>query len=110
MGDNFVLHGKLAAGNDLTACAGFEVDDDRCFQIESEARVGFSDDDHDLGLPHVGQRQGCEFAAGNPYLIVGDKPAWADNGQRDIAAGRETVGDTTTLEDYTVLAKLRDDE
>ncbi|NBT12390.1 MAG: acetate--CoA ligase [Planctomycetia bacterium] len=29
---------------------------------------------------------------------------------RDIAAGRETVGDTTTLEDYTVLAKLQDDE
>ncbi len=29
---------------------------------------------------------------------------------RDIAAGRETVGDTTTLEDYTVLAKLRGDE
>jgi acetyl-CoA synthetase len=29
---------------------------------------------------------------------------------RDIAAGRETVGDTTTLEDYTVLAKLRDEE
>ena len=26
---------------------------------------------------------------------------------RDIAAGSETVGDTTTLEDYTVLAKLR---
>ncbi len=26
---------------------------------------------------------------------------------RDIAAGRETVQDTTTLEDYTVLAKLR---
>ena len=26
---------------------------------------------------------------------------------RDVAAGRETVGDTTTLEDYTVLAKLR---
>jgi len=26
---------------------------------------------------------------------------------RDIAAGKETVGDTTTLEDYTVLAKLR---
>ncbi len=29
---------------------------------------------------------------------------------RDIAAGRETAGDTTTLEDYTVLAKLRDEE
>jgi acetyl-CoA synthetase len=29
---------------------------------------------------------------------------------RDVAAGRETVGDTTTLEDYTVLAKLRDDD
>jgi len=29
---------------------------------------------------------------------------------RDIAAGRETVGDTTTLEDYSVLAKLRSDE
>ncbi|MCP4004340.1 MAG: acetate--CoA ligase [bacterium] len=29
---------------------------------------------------------------------------------RDIAAGRETAGDTTTLEDYSVLAKLRDDD
>jgi acetyl-CoA synthetase len=26
---------------------------------------------------------------------------------RDIATGKETVGDTTTLEDYSVLAKLR---
>ncbi len=29
---------------------------------------------------------------------------------RDIAAGRETAGDTTTLEDYSVLVKLRQDE
>jgi len=29
---------------------------------------------------------------------------------RDIAAGRETVGDTTTLEDYTVLANLRSND
>ena len=29
---------------------------------------------------------------------------------RDIAAGRETVGDTTTLEDYSVLAKLRKED
>ena len=29
---------------------------------------------------------------------------------RDIAAGRETVGDTSTLEDYSVLAKLRGEE
>jgi acetyl-CoA synthetase len=29
---------------------------------------------------------------------------------RDIAAGRQTVGDTTTLEDYSVLAKLRTEE
>lgn len=29
---------------------------------------------------------------------------------RDIASGRETVGDTSTLEDYSVLARLRDDE
>jgi acetyl-CoA synthetase len=29
---------------------------------------------------------------------------------RDIAAGRETTSDTTTLEDYSVLAKLREDE
>ena len=29
---------------------------------------------------------------------------------RDIAAGRETLGDTTTLEDYSVLATLRGDE
>jgi acetyl-CoA synthetase len=29
---------------------------------------------------------------------------------RDIAEGKATVGDTTTLEDYSVLAKLRGDE
>ena len=29
---------------------------------------------------------------------------------RDIAAGKQTVGDTTTLEDYSVLARLRQDE
>ena len=29
---------------------------------------------------------------------------------RDIASGKETIGDTTTLEDYSVLAKLRNDE
>jgi acetyl-CoA synthetase len=29
---------------------------------------------------------------------------------RDIAAGRETVGDTTTLEDYSVLSRLRSEE
>lgn len=29
---------------------------------------------------------------------------------KDIASGKETVGDTTTLEDYSVLAKLRSDE
>ena len=29
---------------------------------------------------------------------------------RDIAAGRQTVGDTTTLEDFSVLARLRTDD
>jgi acetyl-CoA synthetase len=29
---------------------------------------------------------------------------------RDIAAGKESAGDTTTLEDYAVIAKLRGDE
>ena len=29
---------------------------------------------------------------------------------RDIAAGKESIGDTTTLEDYSVLAKIRGDE
>jgi acetyl-CoA synthetase len=29
---------------------------------------------------------------------------------RDIAAGKEAAGDTSTLEDYSVLAKLRSDE
>src|SRR5216110_2521059 len=29
---------------------------------------------------------------------------------RDIAAGKETAGDTTTLEDYSVLARLREEE
>ena len=28
---------------------------------------------------------------------------------RDIAAGKESAGDTTTLEDFSVLAKLRED-
>jgi acetyl-CoA synthetase len=29
---------------------------------------------------------------------------------RDIAAGKQTTGDTTTLEDFSILAKLREDE
>ncbi|MCX8071687.1 MAG: acetate--CoA ligase [Candidatus Binatia bacterium] len=29
---------------------------------------------------------------------------------RDIAAGKETLGDTTTLEDFSVLARLREEE
>jgi acetyl-CoA synthetase len=29
---------------------------------------------------------------------------------RDIAAGRQSTGDTTTLEDYSILAKLREEE
>ena len=29
---------------------------------------------------------------------------------RDLASGKGTVGDTTTLEDYSVLAKLRESE
>ncbi|MBI3829397.1 MAG: acetate--CoA ligase [Planctomycetes bacterium] len=29
---------------------------------------------------------------------------------RDIASGKEQIGDTTTLEDYSILAKLRSDE
>jgi len=29
---------------------------------------------------------------------------------RDIASGSQTIGDITTLEDYSVLAKLREDE
>jgi acetyl-CoA synthetase len=29
---------------------------------------------------------------------------------RDIASGKQTVGDTSTLEDYSVLAKLREAE
>ena len=29
---------------------------------------------------------------------------------RDIASGKETVGDTSTLEDYSVLAGLRESD
>ena len=29
---------------------------------------------------------------------------------RDIASGKQTTGDTTTLEDYTVLGKLREED
>jgi len=40
--------------------------------------------------------------SGDP-IKVGGRPL-------DIAAGKETLGDTTTLEDLSVLAKLREDE
>jgi acetyl-CoA synthetase len=29
---------------------------------------------------------------------------------RDVAAGQDPSGDTTTLEDYSVLAKLREED
>jgi acetyl-CoA synthetase len=29
---------------------------------------------------------------------------------KDVAAGRESLGDTSTLEDFNVLAKLREEE
>jgi acetyl-CoA synthetase len=29
---------------------------------------------------------------------------------RDIASGKQTTGDTSTLEDYTVLSKLRQED
>ena len=29
---------------------------------------------------------------------------------RDLASGKATIGDTTTLEDFSVLAKLREEE
>ncbi|MBW1844582.1 MAG: hypothetical protein JRJ05_09600, partial [Deltaproteobacteria bacterium] len=29
---------------------------------------------------------------------------------RDIASGKETVGDTSTLEDFSVIAKLRESD
>ncbi len=29
---------------------------------------------------------------------------------RDVASGKESTGDTTTLEDFSVLARLREDE
>ena len=31
-------------------------------------------------------------------------------GLRDIVSGRESTGDTTTLEDYSILAGLREEE
>jgi hypothetical protein len=34
----------------------------------------------------------------------------ASGGPCDIASGKQTTGDTTTLEDYNVLAKLREEE
>jgi superfamily II DNA helicase RecQ len=39
-----------------------------------------------------------------PYVIFHDTVL------RDIAAGKESTGDTTTLEDFSVLAKIRGDE
>ena len=51
MGGEFELQRKLAARNDLTARAGFEVDDDWRLQIEREGSAVLPDDEHDLGLP-----------------------------------------------------------
>ena len=42
-----------------------------------------------------------------PVRGVSDRHAIMRRLLRDIAAGKESVGDTTTLEDYSVLARLR---
>ncbi|MCC7474465.1 MAG: acetate--CoA ligase [Pirellulales bacterium] len=55
----------------------------------------------------VGQPDDVRFAAALPKTRSGKIMRRL---LRDIAAGKETVGDTTTLEDYTVLATLRGDE
>jgi len=64
------------------------------------------------GRDHVVAR-----SSGGEFLIlidglkgVAESKTIAERLLKDIAAGKESVGDTTTLEDYSVLAKLKENE
>lgn len=52
----------------------------------------------------------CEPLELSPYHLVERLGKIMRRLLRDIAAGKETTGDTTTLEDYSVLATLREKE
>ena len=86
MADKFISHRKVAARNDLTACAGFNVDNDWCLQVEGE-RFGMPGDNHQkLSVAEVPHCQRTQLTAGDPHLIVGHESPGADNRQSDIAA------------------------
>ena len=54
----------------------------------------------------VGVAEGAFY----PALSLTSNFGFASKHLRDIASGRQTTGDTTTLEDYSVLARLREEE
>jgi len=76
--------------------------------------IDASDEMHAELTAHVGEKLG-RFARPKQLRFADALPK-TRSGKimrrllRDIAAGREVVGDTTTLEDLTVLAQLRGDE
>ena len=76
--------------------------------------IDTSDEMHAELTAHVGEKLG-RFARPKQLRFADALPK-TRSGKimrrllRDIAAGREVVGDTTTLEDLTVLAQLRGDE
>jgi len=85
-----------------------------CGIIVGRFQVGALHDGHVELINHVRQTIGAlatpdriQFAAALPKTRSGKIMRRL---LRDIAAGRESVGDTSTLEDLNVLAKLREDD
>ena len=82
--------------------------------VTLRAGIETSSQMHDELVAHVGETLG-RFARPKQLKFADALPK-TRSGKimrrllRDIAAGREVVGDTTTLEDLTVLASLRSDE
>ena len=73
--------------------------------------IFISEDAHMIMPYHMALDGASERAAGSGKVELTDASLWTmSRDANTIAAGRETVGDTTTLEDYSVLAKLRSDE
>ncbi|MAT69245.1 MAG: acetate--CoA ligase [Planctomycetaceae bacterium] len=82
----------------VSLAAGVEATDELRDELKQHVR-------HEIGA--LAQPDDIRFTAALPKTRSGKIMRRL---LKDIAAGKETVGDTTTLEDYTVLAKLRSDD
>jgi len=84
--DKFISHRKVTACDDLTACAGLNVNNDWRFQIECENAGMSGNDNEQLGISKIPHHQWGEFAAGNPHFVFGHESPWTDDRQGDITA------------------------